>query len=62
MQSYASKNIIFLYIITFLDSLLEGLQEFTKLKITIPLEIGLKCIVSNYNYGYILCKLHIKAP
>jgi hypothetical protein len=32
MQLYASRNIHFLYIITFLDSLLEGLQEFPTLK------------------------------
>jgi hypothetical protein len=32
MQLYASKYIFFLYIITFLDSLLEGLQGVPTLK------------------------------
>jgi hypothetical protein len=43
VQLYASKNIRFLYIITFLDSLLEGLQEFSTLKQFVSLDIGLKC-------------------
>ena len=49
MQLYASRNIHFLYIITFLDSLLEGLQECPTFKQIISHEIGQKCIISDYN-------------
>jgi hypothetical protein len=49
------KEYSFFYIITFLDSLLEGLQEFPILKQIISLEIGLKCLISNYNQGH---KIH----
>jgi hypothetical protein len=41
MKFNASKNIHCLYIITFLNFLLEGLQEFSTLKQIILLEIGL---------------------
>ena len=44
MQLYASRNIHFLNVITFLDSLLEGLQEFPTLKQFVSLDIELKCI------------------
>ena len=54
MQLYASRNIHFLYIITFLDSLLEGLQEILTLKQFVSLDIGLKCIISDYNQGHII--------
>ena len=52
MQFYAPRNIHFPYVITYLDSLLEGLQEFPTLKQTISLEIGLKCIISDYNLDH----------
>ena len=45
MQLYASQYIHFLYIITFLDSLLEGLQGFPTLKQIVSLNIGLKHII-----------------
>ena len=45
MQLYASKDINFLYIVVFKDSLLEGLHEFPKLKQIISLEIRLYCII-----------------
>ena len=48
MQLYASKYIHFLYMITFLDSLLEGLQGFPTLKHIVSLNIGLKRIISDY--------------
>jgi hypothetical protein len=51
MQLYASKYINFPYIITFLDSLLEGLQGFPTLKQIVSLNIGLKHIISDYNQG-----------
>jgi hypothetical protein len=51
MKLYSSRNIHFLYIITFLDSLLEGLQEFATLKQFVSLNNGLKCIISDYNHG-----------
>jgi hypothetical protein len=54
MRLYVSRNIHFLYMIIFLDSLLKGLQEFPTLKQIISLEIGLKCIISDYNHGHIL--------
>jgi hypothetical protein len=40
-----------------LDSLIEGLQEFPTLKIIILLDIGLKCIISDYNQGHIIWEL-----
>jgi len=43
-----------MYIITFLNSLLKGLQEFSTLKQTISFEIGLKCIISDYNEGHMI--------
>ena len=49
MLLHASRNIHFLYKIPFLDFLLEGSQEFPTLKKIISLEIGLKCIISDYN-------------
>ncbi len=60
MQLYASRNIHFLYIITFLESLLEGLQEFSTLKQIISLEIELKCIISDYNQGHIIRELRTR--
>jgi hypothetical protein len=45
MQLYASRNIYILYISTFLDSLLEGLQKFPILKQIISLEMGLNYII-----------------
>jgi len=50
----SSKTINFMYIITFLDSLLKGLQEYPTLKQIISLDTGLKCIINNYNKGYII--------
>jgi hypothetical protein len=58
MQLYASRNIYFLYMITFLDLLLGGLQELPTLQI-ISLEIGIKCIISDYNKGNIIRELRI---
>jgi len=43
-----------MYIITFLDFLLKGLREFSTLKQSIFIEIGLKCIISDYNEGHII--------
>ena len=61
MQLYASKYICFLYIITFLDSLLEGLQGFPTLKQIVSLNIGLKCIISDDNQGHIIRELRTRA-
>jgi hypothetical protein len=60
MQLYASKYIHFLYIITFLDSLLEGLQGFPTLKQMVSLNIGLKRIISDYNQGHIIRDLRTR--
>jgi hypothetical protein len=60
MQLYASKYIFFLYIITFLDSLLEGLQGFPTLKKIVSLNIGLKSIISGYNQGHIIRELRTR--
>ena len=57
MQFYASQYIHFLYIITFLDSLLEGLQGFPTLKQIVSLNIGLKRIISDYNQDHIIQEL-----
>jgi hypothetical protein len=57
MQLYALRNICFLYIITFFDSLLKGLQEFPTLKQFVSLNIGLKYIISDYNHGHIIWEL-----
>ena len=61
MLLLSPKNIHFIYIITFLDSLLKGLQEFSTFKQIIFLEIGLKCIISDYNQGHIIWELHTRA-
>jgi hypothetical protein len=58
MQPYASRNICFLYMITYLDSLLEALQEFPTLKPILALEIGLNYIISDYNQGHTIQELH----
>jgi hypothetical protein len=60
MELYASKYIRFLYIITFLDSLLEGLQGFPTLKQFVSLNIGLKHIRSDYNQGHIIRELRTR--
>jgi hypothetical protein len=60
MQLYASKYICFLYIITFLDSLLEGLQGFPTFKQIVSLNIGLKCIISDYNHGHIIWEMRTR--
>jgi hypothetical protein len=60
MQLYASKYIHFLHIITILDSLLEGLQGFPTLKQTVPLNIGLKRIIRDYNQGHIIWELRTR--
>jgi hypothetical protein len=57
MQLFASSNIHFMYKMSFLDSLLEGLQEFPTLKQIISLEIELKCIISDNNEGHIIREL-----
>jgi len=56
-QLYASRDIHLLYKMTFLDSLLKGLQEFPTSKQIISLNIGLKCITSDYNQGHIIWEL-----
>ena len=58
MQLYALRNIHFLYIIPFWDSLVEGPRDFPTLKQIILLEIGLKCIIGDYNQGHIIHELH----
>jgi len=60
MQLYASKYIRFLYIITFFDSLLEGLQGFPTLKQIVSLNIGLNRIISDYNQGHIIQELRTR--
>ena len=60
MQLSASKYIHFLYIITFLDSLLEGLQGFPTLKQIVSLNIGLKRIISDYIQGHIIRELRTR--
>jgi len=60
MQLYASKYIHFLYIITFFDSLWEGLQGFPTLKQIVSLNIGLKHIISDYNQGHITRELRTR--
>jgi hypothetical protein len=60
MQLYASKYIRFLYIIIFLDSLLEGLQGFLILKQIVSLNIGVKNIISEYNQGHIIRELRTR--
>jgi hypothetical protein len=60
MQLYASKYTRFLYIFTFLDSLLEGLQGFPTLKQIVSLNIGLKRIISDYNQGHIIRELRTR--
>ena len=60
MQLYASKYNHFLYIITFLDSLLEGLQGFPRLKQIVSLNIGLKRIISDYNQDHIIRELRTR--
>jgi hypothetical protein len=57
MQLYASRNIHFLYIITFLDSLLEELQELPTLKQIVSFDLRLKYIISDYNQGHIIWEL-----
>jgi hypothetical protein len=60
MQLYASKHICFLYIRTFLDSLLEVLQGFPTLKQIAPLNFGQKRIISDYNQGHIIRELRTR--
>jgi len=38
---------------------LEGLEEFPTVKQITALEIGLKCIISDYNQGHIIRELRI---
>ena len=61
MQLYASEYIRFLYIFTFLDSLLGGLQGFPTLKQIVSLNIGLKRTISDYNQGHIIRELRTRA-
>lgn len=60
MQSYASKHICFIHIITFLDPLLEGPQGVPTLKQIASLNIGIKRIVSDYNQGHIIRELRTR--
>ena len=60
MQLYASRNIHFRYKITFLDSLLEVLQEFSTLEKIPSLEIALKCIISEYNPDHVIRELRTR--
>ena len=57
MQLYASRNIHFLYIITFLISLLKELQVFPTLKKILSLKIRLRCIISDNNEVHIAREL-----
>ena len=61
---YASQNLHFLYIITFLDSFLEGLQEFLALEQIISLEIGLddynQIGIKDHNHAHIIQELHTR--
>jgi pantothenate kinase len=43
-----------------LDSLSEGLQEYPTLKYFVSLDIGLKCIISDYNQGHIIWELRTR--
>ena len=54
MKLHATKNIHFLYIFIFLDSLLEELQEFPTSKQIISLKVGLKWNISYYNHDHII--------
>lgn len=59
MQLLSSKIfILYIYMSTFLDSLLKGPQDFSTLIQIIFLEIGLKYIISDYNQGHIIWELH----
>jgi hypothetical protein len=60
MQLYGSRNNHFLYIITFLDSLLEELQELPTLKEIVSFGIGPKYIISDYNQGHIIWELRTR--
>jgi hypothetical protein len=57
MQLYASRNIHSLCIIHFLESLLEGLQDFPTFEQIISLKIELKCLISDDNRGHIIQEL-----
>jgi hypothetical protein len=61
MLQYIYIYIYILYIITFLDSLLEGLQGFPTLKQIVSLNIGLKHIISDYSQGHIVRELRTRA-
>ena len=52
----------YIYIFTFLDSLLEGLQGFPTLKQIVSLNIGLKRIICDYNQGHIIRELRTRDP
>lgn len=52
------QEIHFLYLIIFLDSLLEGLQDVPTLKQIVSFEIEIKCIISDYNHDHIIQELH----
>ena len=60
MQLYASSNIQIMYIITFVDSLLEVLQGFPTLKQIVSLNIGVKCNINAYNKGHLMWKSHTR--
>ena len=60
MLLYASKFYVFLYIITFLDSLWKGLQNCLHWK-KLSLKIELKDIVNNHNQDHIIEELHTRA-
>jgi hypothetical protein len=61
MQLYASRNVHFLCIITFLDSLLEGPQELPTLKQIASLDIELKYLISDHKHGHIIRELRTRA-
>ena len=44
--------------ISLLDALLDMLQEFLTSKQNVSLNIGLKCIISDYNKGHVIHELH----
>jgi len=58
MLLLSSKNIHIINIIIFLNSLSKGPQNFSTLKQIISLDIGIKCIINDYNQGHIIWELH----
>lgn len=62
IQLYVSTNIHVLYMNTCLDPLSEGLHDFPTLKQILSLDIGIKCIMNDYNQRHITRELHNQGP